>query len=217
MNDKSGIFSLTLAQQPYPSTVEQFSYQTEMPKTSKQADFLKCIGTKKVKETSCMTKVESSVKSEYTVPVENIKLDFLCAFEDEFYFVSHELQTSLTVGRLTLAPDGMKSDTLFLIKQEDIDLPISQLKPLTMTRTSIGEIITVCSVKDDNTKFVMIRPNKQDTSPIEFLEVSYSTSAEISESTVEELEMSPQGDIVYVLQDKDGKSHSVLTKYLIEE
>ena len=70
---------------------------------------------------------------------------------------------------------------------------------------------------NDNSKFVMIRPYLSDTSPIEFLDVIYPSSAEISEAWVDELEMSPEGDIVYVLKDKDGKSHSVLTKYLIEE
>lgn len=197
------------------STYYSLKYQTEITETCVPADFLKSLETRRQEQTCCLKTIHHTEKAIHQVPVKYLKLDLLCGFENMLYFVRHEFPNNLCIGILTFTLTGVKLNTLCQVTENDMGIPISSLKPLTMTKTETGEIITVCSVKNDNSKFVMIRPDKSDTSPIEFLDVSYPTSAEISEAWVDELEMSPEGDIVYVLKDKDGKSHSVLTKYLI--
>ena len=216
VNDKSKVFSLALTSHVKQGQVTKHkasSYQTKMTKSLVPTNLLYWTNIK-------FTDPKSSKTPNYPrVPVTKVKLEIFCVFEDRFYFVSRESQTSLAVGILIMTPDDMQLDTRRLIKQEEIpeDLPIDQIKPLTMTKLATEEIIVVCSVRNDNSMLVMIRPEKTDTSPIELLRVCYPTSAEIAETWIEELEMSPQGDIVYILRNEKGMSHSVITKYLIEE
>ena len=222
LTNKKGIFSLmrykscSLSVNNVYSTYYNSKYHTTITETYVPNDFLKSVEHVKQELIFCHKTIHHTEKTESNVPVKYLKLDLLCGFENALYFVRHDFPNTLSVGKLTFTLKGVKLENLCQIKENDIDIPISNLKPMTMTKTVKGEIITICSVTNDNSKFVLIRTDETDTSPIEFLDISYPPMTDIAETWVDDLEMSPQGDIVYVLKGKDGKSHSVLTKYLIE-
>ena len=207
-SDKKGYFSISrykncsLTINGVYSTHYNTKYHTEITETFVPSDFLQSVDKR---------------NQTHNIPVKYLKLDLLCGFENRIYYARHEFPNKISMGVLSFTLKGVKLENLCEITEKDIDIPINNIKPLTITEIAIGDIIAVCSVISDNSKFVMIRPGKTDRNHIEFLDVSYPPSVEISEAWVDELVMGPKGDIVYVLKDKSGKSHSVFTNYLIEE
>ena len=121
---------------------------------------------------------------------------------------------------LSFSLTGMKTQTICLVTELKMSIPIQNLKPLTMTNVA-KDIIVAYSVRDDNTKFAILRTrDTHDKHRITLLEVQFELSEislveldakrdaelrintftegghEINEATVEELEMCPDGDIL---------------------
>ena len=203
------------------------SYQTERAEPQLADDVLTFIDRKE------------SHTTEHIVPMKHLIVDLLCSFNEEIFFTVIQ-DTMIKVGKMSFDSNGMKTQLIGLVTELEIGISIQNLKPLTMVK-STNDIIVVCSVRDDTKKFVLIR--QRDTprhkhvitllnmcyESSEILEVDEKALLDIglighrfkedqnafSEATVAQFDITPEGDILYVLENKFGQSLACRTKYLI--
>ena len=205
------------------------SYQTKRTETKNADDVLKWIHT-----------IHPNSINEHVVPMKHCIVDLLCIFDEEIFFTVIQ-DTMIKIGKMFFDTNGMKTQIINLVTELEIGLSIKNLKPLTMMKDTNDKIVA-CSVRDDNTKFVIIRQRDKPQlkhvitmlsvryDPLEKAEVEEESKwdterrrdestdeggHEISEATVEQFDMSPDGDILYVLKNKVGQSFACRTKFLI--
>ena len=67
----------------------------------------------------------------------------------------------MTVGIITFSLEEITPNTIHTVRQSDTDIALSRLQSFTMVERTNKGIIAVCSVENDNNKFVMIRTDKK--------------------------------------------------------
>ena len=154
-----------------------------------------------------------SVTRLHDVPITGFTVDLLCDTKRGMLFVRHEENPEeMTVGLLKMRRIIKRTDLLYSVKQEDITIPLGKLKPVTVAETE-DEVVVVCCVSDDNKTFVMILPLKQE---VEILQVQYpDQAAPYVETSIIDLEMDSNGNIMYIIEDRTGTKWRVITKYIM--
>ena len=162
----------------------------------------------------------------HPIPLRCLNVDLLCYVKMGIYFVKRELEyDNVVIGRLTESPmtGFIEEESIRSVNQTEFNIPIRSLKPLTLVKTRNEELVVVCSVEHFRGKmvalFVMIYPNRDGTDAVELLEVVDTDAPECSigagHGTVVDAEMDPDGNIMYVLEHKNGKNRCVFTKHFV--
>ena len=110
------------------------------------------------------------------IPLKFFHASLLCHLESGLYFAEHDDKGDLTVGDITFSCQEIKPNMLHTVRQADTVVPVGKLKPFTMVERTNKDIILVCAVEDDNSKFVMIQVGRGGSEAIEILEIDYSLS-----------------------------------------
>ena len=163
---------------------------------------------------------------QHPIPLMSLNVDLLCYFKMGLYFVKRESEyDALTVGKLTQNPmtGYIQEEMICSLNQTEFNVPIRKLKPLTMVETRKEELVVMCSVEHSREKatvaalFVMIYPNREGADVVELLEVVDTETAECGANTrhgtIVDAEMDPDGNITYVVQQRNGNSSCVFTKH----
>lgn len=152
------------------------------------------------------------------VPLSGLTVDLLCETKKGMVFVKYEAEKQeINVGVLKMMRVLKNSDLLYSVKPGDTIFPLCEIRPLTITDTTNGDIIVVCTVADMVTTFLMILPFRKRT---EIMEVQCPITDMMtvnSESSILDFEMDPEGNIMFILINRDGKKCRVITKYIVPE
>ena len=179
------------------------SYRSKTTETTVPKDFLICFDMK--------------LRIKFTVPVICMEVELLCTLKKGLYFVKRgETRDQLTVGKIISNRISIKTETTYSLKQRDISVPVCKLRPLTIMENRNENIVMVCAVEEDDTKFVMIWPDRKGSEAIELLEIQY-MSTKISEASVVDLEMDLLGNITYVLEDREGMYYRASARYIMPD
>ena len=123
-----------------------------------------------------VTDQTSNYSTETAIPVTFFKTNILCCLESGLYFAKQDENGDIVVSNITFGFKEITPNTIHIIRKSDTDIPLLKLKPFTMVEMPNKGIIMVCSIEDDNSKFVMILTEKTGPEAIEILEVDYSLS-----------------------------------------
>ena len=77
-----------------------------------------------------------------------------------------------------------------------------------------ADVVVVCSVADYSKPFLIIRLNKEASGTIELLKLN-DTRTDIIGGSVIDLEMDIDGNVMYALEDENGRQCCGFTKYII--
>ena len=116
----------------------------------------------------------SNYSTETAIPVTFFKTNILCRLESGLYFAKQDENGDIVVGNITFGFNEITPNTIHIIRKSDTDIPLLKLKQFTMVEMPNKGIVVVCSIEDDNSKFVMILTEKTGPEAIEILEVDYS-------------------------------------------
>ena len=163
------------------------------------------------------TGVESKCDIETAIPVTFFHTDLLCHLESGLYFAKHEGNGDLTIGNIMFSLKEIKPNIIQTVRQSDTDIPLCKLKPFTMVDRKDKYIIVVCSVDDDNSKFVMIRTDKDGPEAIELVELDYSLSELRVYAESEDLENNTKSayDVYNVFATSDFMTSYVKHPYIV--
>ena len=154
-------------------------------------------------------------KTESFVPVKGLKTALLCSLNKGLYHAKHETeQEALTIDKLTFSSIGMNTEVVHTLKINDINFPVNKLRPLTMVEDTKEDIVVVCAVEDKNNMFVMIWLYKSGNQAVELLEIG-GYPPELSDYSAIDLEMDENGNLMFVLQNGDGRTYPGITKYMM--
>lgn len=185
------------------------TYHSKVPPILDSSDVMECFEIKSSQLTDSHVRADIRVKF--------LKSDLLCSLKQGIYYTYFEEKANLLkIQKLELTSAGSKESCIKWVTEADVGIPVSKLKPLTMVENTNGELVVVCSVKDQITNFIVIFPYREDEGAIELVEVRY-PQPEITESNIVDLEMSPAGDIIYILKSNVRGSCSIYTKYLMPQ
>ena len=157
-------------------------------------------------------------KSETVIPVTFEHASLLSCIKTDLYLAKYNNKLDeLIIAKLSFSSERMETDVILRLKEADVGTPVCKLKPLTMVENRVNDIVVVCAVEDDKfDTFVIIWPYKETNHCVEVLEVQYSPTV-LSNASVVDLEMDPDGNIMYVLENQTGQSQSVCTKYFMQK
>ena len=110
------------------------------------------------------------------IPLTYFTASLLCHLESGLYFAKHDDTGDLTVGDITFSRQEIKPNMLHTVRQADTVVPVGKLKPFTMVERTNKDIIVVCAIEDDNSKFMMIQVGRGGSEATEILEIDYSLS-----------------------------------------
>ena len=130
------------------------------------------------------------------------------------------------IGKLSESPitGFMEEELIRSVKQADLNYTIRSLKPLAVVAENRNEeVVVVCTVEHlyDHlvALFVMLYPNRDGTDVAELQQVENTDNPEsgidTGHGTVLDAEMDPDGNIMYVLEHKNGKNYCVFTKHFM--
>ena len=152
---------------------------------------------------------ESLVRTTY------LKADLLCNLKQGLMFVSRGCDLDeIYVGKIEADEKTINIRVLFTLHQNSVGIQIEKLIPLAMIENRNNEIVVVCAREGENDKFAMLWPEKTDTDVLEIIEVKY-PSVEFADASIVDLEIDPDGNIMYVLENADGKSCCACTRYFM--
>lgn len=149
------------------------------------------------------------------VPVVPLCVDLLCTLRQGLYFVYRDQEFSkIVIGKIkeNSIMNSLQQTSIRTMMQTEIgNIPIHRLKPLTLIEDKNQEMMVVSSVENTDTTFVILWPERDTPGAVEILQVEYKNH--IAHSSVLDLEMDPDGNIMYALENGDGQTYCVLTKY----
>ena len=117
---------------------------------------------------------------------------------------------ALNIGRLAMHL-GLTNIHVFTLTDADAFVKTDNLRPLTIAKSRLEELVVACAVDGDASKLVMVVPMKE---TLELLEIQYPDS-EYNEGEIVDLEMDCDGNIMFLLKDTGGKMWRVVTKYIM--
>ena len=208
ITDELGIFSLCNATNNNEESVYT-SFRSRLTTSDNHENFISPI----------------NFNGQYThpIPLRCLNVDLLCYVKKGLYFVKRELEyNKLIIGKLTESPitGFIEEEPIRSVKQTEINVPIRSLKPLTLVENRNEEVVVVCSVEHLHDQmaalFVMIYPNRDGSDAVVLLQVENRESGtDIGHGTVLDAEMDPDGNIMFVLEHKNGKNFCVFTKHFM--
>ena len=150
------------------------------------------------------------------VPLSGLTVDLLCETKIGMVFVKYEAdKQEINVGVLNMKRILKSTDLLYSVKSDDTKFPLCEIRPLTITDTTNGDLIVFCAVADMITTFLVILPFRKKTEILEIHCQVADMMTVYSKSTILDLEMDPEGNIMFILENRDGKKWRVITKYII--
>ena len=154
---------------------------------------------------------KDATETSFSVSLKNVDADLVCFVKYGIYIVNHRRE-ELQINKLILP--NCEMETIYSIKEETISVPVEKLIPLTAAEAKNNEVVVVCGIQDDNSKFFMIFPEKVGNESIELLEVRY-PNTDLVDAPVIDLEIAPDGTVMFVLEKEEGNYVCVSTKYFI--
>ena len=131
-------------------------------------------------------------------------------FKQGLTFVSRGIDLDeMHIGKIEAKEETIKVYVMVTLHQKSLARQIEKLIPLAMIDTTNDEVLLVCSIDGENDKLAMIWPDI-----LEILEVKY-PSTEFSQASIVELQIDPVGNIMYVLENEDGKYCCACTRYFM--
>ena len=144
-----------------------------------------------------------------------LKADLLCNLKQGLTFVSRGIDLDeMHIGKIEAKEETIKVYVMVTLHQKSLARQIEKLIPLAMIDTTNNEVLLVCSIDGENDKLAMIWPEKTGTDILEILEVKY-PSEEFSNASIVDLQIDPVGNIMYVLENEDGKYCCACTRYFM--
>ena len=151
------------------------------------------------------------VLKSFSVSLKNVDADLVCFVKKGIYIVNHRRE-ELQINKLILP--NCEMETIYAIKEEAISVPVEKLIPLTAADVKNNEVVVVCGIHGDNSKFFTIFPEKEGNEVVEMLEVRY-PNTDLVDAPVIDLEIAPDGTVMFVLEKNEGNYVCVSTKYFI--
>ena len=154
---------------------------------------------------------DSDKLTPFSFSVRNVEADLVCFLKKGIFIVNHGSE-ELQIRKLKLP--NCTIDITYSITEQTVSVPVEKLIPHTAVEVQNNEVLVVCGIQGDNSKFVMIFPEKKGGEAVEMLEVRY-PNCDFSDASVIDLEIAPDGTVMFVLENKEGKYVCVSTKYFM--
>ena len=204
--DEMGIFSLCTVTGDKGELLHS-SFRTELSTNTAPENFISISGS-------------DVLLHDLPVSVISYKVDLLCTARQGLYFVKRGLDfnevdfNTLTIGRLVENNFEIRPETHFSVRHTELGcIQIKDLKPLTIFENRNKEIVVICAFEYENTKFIIISPDKRGAGVIEMVEVKYPSDVSVLNASVIDLEMDLDGNVIYVLENINGTKYSISTKF----
>ena len=194
------------------NTFSFFSVKTENSFMASYRTKAKCTSAPK----NLLVSFDPSKRSERIIPVIFETVSLFCSTTKGFYVAKHDDKLDvMTIEKMHFSLVGMEAEVIFSLKEADVGVPICKLKPLTLVENGDNDIVVVCAVENDRSNaFIMLWPYKEENDCVEVLEVQCPHTV-LSNASVVDLEMDPDGNIVYVLENQEGQNQIICTKYFM--